>query len=156
VDDKATFLSVCEHGYGKRTKFEEYRLTARGAQGVINIKTTERNGKVVGVLDVMDDDQIMVMSQQGMVVRMKCKDISEYGRGTLGVRTIKLNEGDKVTAIARVVSEEEEEKGVDRIAEAESKLPKPPAAGDGAPKPKSAKPPRLIGPENGGDENEEQ
>jgi DNA gyrase subunit A len=154
VDDKATFLSVCEHGYGKRTKFEEYRLTARGAQGVINIKTTERNGKVVGVLDVMDDDQIMVMSQQGMVVRMKCKDISEYGRGTLGVRTIKLNAGDKVTAIARVVSEEEEEKGVDRIAEAESKLPKPPAAGDGAPKPKSANPPRLIGPDT--EENEEQ
>jgi DNA gyrase/topoisomerase IV subunit A len=97
------------------------------------------------------------MSQQGMVVRMKCKGISVYGRGTLGVRIIRLNEGDKVTAIARVVSEEEEEKGVDRIAEAESKLPKPPAAGgDGAAKPKAEKPPRLIGPENGGDENEDQ
>ncbi len=152
VDAQATLLSVCEHGYGKRTSFEEYRLTSRGAQGVINIKTTERNGKVVGVLDVTDEDQIVVMSQQGMVVRMQCKDISTIGRATQGVRIINLNEGDRVTAIARVVSEEEEEKGVDRTSEAESKLPKPPKPAEGV----SEKLPRLIGPDNGNKENEEE
>jgi DNA gyrase subunit A len=151
VDTKATLLSVCEKGYGKRTAFDEYPTHRRGAQGVINIKTTERNGKVVSVLDVLDEDQIMVMSQQGMVVRMKCKDVSLYGRATQGVRIISLNEGDRMTAIARVVSEEEEEKGVDRRAEAESRLPKP-----AEPKPPApGKPARLIGPENGGDETNE-
>jgi DNA gyrase subunit A len=153
VDPKATLLSICEKGYGKRTVFDEYPVHHRGGKGVINIKTKDRNGKVVGILDVMDEDQVMVMSQQGMVVRMKCKGIPDYGRATLGVRIISLNQGDRVTAIARVVSEEEEEKGVERTAEAESKLPKPAKPPE---PPAPEKPPRLIGPETGGNETNEE
>jgi len=111
VDPRATLLSVCENGYGKRTPYDRYTRHGRGGQGVLNIKATQRNGKVVGILDVTETDHVMAMTSGGMVVRMRAADISCMGRGTQGVRIMSLKEGDRVVSIARVITEQEE-KGV--------------------------------------------
>jgi len=104
----ATLLSVCEMGYGKRTTFDQYTRHRRGGLGVINIRTTKRNGKVVGVLTVHDDDDVMAITSGGKIVRIHAAEISTMGRGTQGVRIMKLERDDRVVAIARVVNEEEE------------------------------------------------
>jgi DNA gyrase subunit A len=109
VDPRATLLTLCERGFGKRSAFGDYRLTGRGGKGVINVKTTQRNGRVVGVKSVRDEDEVMVMTQAGMVVRTRVKDISTMGRATQGVRVIKLDEGDRVVSLARVEPEREGE-----------------------------------------------
>jgi len=83
---------------------EEYRTIRRGGKGVINIQTTERNGKVVGIKTVKDDDEVMVISKKGLIIRVSAKEISQIGRNTQGVRLMRLNEGDRVTVLARVVS----------------------------------------------------
>jgi DNA gyrase subunit A len=107
-DNQVTVLTACENGYGKRTPVEEYRLTRRGAKGVINIKTTERNGPVVGVKAVRDGDELMMITKGGQVVRIGVTgQLREMGRNTQGVRLLKLDEGDKLIAIATVVPEEE-------------------------------------------------
>jgi DNA gyrase subunit A len=101
-------LSVTENGYGKRTPADEYRLTRRGGSGVINIKTTERNGKVVGIAQVMEDSQVMLISQYGKIIRMDSSTIRECGRSSQGVRLLSLEPGDRVAAavvIAPVVEE---------------------------------------------------
>jgi DNA gyrase subunit A len=103
----ATLLSITENGYGKRSEVEEYRVSHRGGLGIITIKTTDRNGEVVAVKEVVDTDQLMVMTAQGQVIRMPVKGISVLGRNTQGVRLIHLEEGDKVTDVARVVVEDE-------------------------------------------------
>jgi len=108
LDEGASVLTVCENGYGKRTDMAEYRLTNRGAGGVINIRTTARNGKVVGVVPVNDDDEIMIMTQGGKVIRSSMAHLREIGRATQGVRVIHLDKGDKVSAIARIPKEEDE------------------------------------------------
>ena len=108
LDEGASVLTVCENGYGKRTDMAEYRLTNRGAGGVINIRTTARNGKVVGVVPVNDDDEIMIMTQGGKVIRSSIAHLREIGRATQGVRVIHLDKGDKVSAIARIPKEEDE------------------------------------------------
>ncbi len=95
-------LTVTENGYGKRTPAGEYRLTKRGAKGVITIKTTGRNGKVVCVLAVDENDEILLSSEQGMMERIKVRDIRKQGRNTMGVRLMKLNEGDKVRSVAKI------------------------------------------------------
>jgi DNA gyrase subunit A len=96
-------LTVTENGYGKRTSLSEYRLTNRGGKGVINIKTTDRNGKVVAILPVFEDDEIMIMSTEGTIIRMPCKQISRIGRATQGVRLINLKSGHKVRDVTKVV-----------------------------------------------------
>jgi DNA gyrase subunit A len=107
-DNQVTVLVACENGYGKRTKIEEYRLTHRGGKGVINIKTTERNGPVVGVKAVRDGDELMMITKNGQVVRIGITgELREMGRATQGVRLLKLDESDKLVAVARVVPEEE-------------------------------------------------
>jgi DNA gyrase subunit A len=107
-DNQVTVLVACENGYGKRTKIEEYRLTHRGGKGVINIKTTERNGPVVGVKAVRDGDELMMITKNGQVVRIGVTgELREMGRATQGVRLLKLDESDKLVAVARVVPEEE-------------------------------------------------
>lgn len=101
---KAALLTVTESGYGKRTLIDDYNLIRRGGKGVINIKTSPRNGKVVGIKTVMDHDEIMLISSKGVIIRVAAKDISMIGRNTQGVRVMKLNAGDKVTTVARVIT----------------------------------------------------
>ncbi|MEW6252119.1 MAG: DNA gyrase subunit A, partial [Planctomycetota bacterium] len=101
-------LTVCENGYGKRTAVDEYRLTRRGGKGVINIKTSERNGPVVALRAVTDQDELMLITAQGQLMRMGLSELREIGRNTQGVRLIRLGEDDKVVAVARVVGEQEE------------------------------------------------
>jgi len=121
VEPKSILLSITENGYGKRSRVGDYRCTHRGSQGVINIKTDERNGRVITVLDVDENNELIVTSQNGLVIRMPVKGISIIGRATKGVRIMNLNEGDKVVAVARLLREEEEELVME---EAERERPK--------------------------------
>ncbi|MFH1245002.1 MAG: DNA gyrase subunit A [Candidatus Omnitrophota bacterium] len=109
VSPDSTVLTVTEDGFGKRTTFKEYRLQARGGKGVINIKVTPKNGAVVGLKSVTDEDEVMFITQQGMVVRCSVKDIRPVGRNSQGVRVIRLDAQDKVAALAPVIKKEEEE-----------------------------------------------
>jgi len=106
AEDEKTLLTVTEKGYGKRTPISEYRLISRGGKGVINIKITEKNGKVVSVKSVVGEDQLMLISRQGIAIRMLARDISVIGRATQGVRIMRLGEEDKVMAVAKIVAEE--------------------------------------------------
>jgi DNA gyrase subunit A len=99
-------LTVTENGYGKRTQVDEYRLTGRGGKGVINVKTTERNGKVVGSLQVNELSEAMLISQYGKIIRMGTDSIREAGRATQGVRLLNLEGGDKVAAAVVMPPEE--------------------------------------------------
>jgi DNA gyrase subunit A len=108
VDTNATLLVAGEHGIGKRTPFDEYRTQSRGGKGIITMKTTDKVGSVVGALSVTDTDEIMLSTSQGQTVRTSCKDIRIAGRNTQGVKLIDLNKGDKLVAIARVISEQQE------------------------------------------------
>ena len=109
VDKNATLLTVCENGFGKRTDYSEYSVQRRSGQGVINIKTTERNGKVVALINVSDDDEIMMMTANGMVIRAAISTIRSIGRNTQGVTLISLKKGDKLVSVAPVVSDGKEE-----------------------------------------------
>jgi DNA gyrase subunit A len=105
VGEKELILSVSEKGYGKRTQITEYRLQSRAGKGVINLKTVERNGKVVGVLSVSEESEVMLISQQGKITRLDASTIRESGRSAQGVRLINLEEGDQVAAVCLVSSE---------------------------------------------------
>jgi DNA gyrase subunit A len=109
VVKEATLLVAGENGIGKRTPFEEYRLQSRGGKGIITMQTNERTGAVVGALTVRDADEIMLITTGGQMVRIFVKDIREAGRNTQGVKLINLSEGDKLQAIAPVISEQEED-----------------------------------------------
>jgi DNA gyrase subunit A len=104
-----TLLTVSENGYGKRTGLDEYRVQSRGGVGIINIHTSDRNGRVVGIANVRDDDELMIISQQGKVLRMVMRDVRTIGRATQGVRMIEIDENDRVVSIARLAEREEEE-----------------------------------------------
>jgi DNA gyrase subunit A len=108
VREGGTLLTVAQNGYGKRTALDEYRLQSRGGVGIINIQTSDRNGKVVGILFVTDDDQLMLMSQQGMILRTRAGDIRTIGRATQGVRLIEMEEGDSVVGVAKLAEREDE------------------------------------------------
>lgn len=101
-----TFLAATENGYGKRSEVGKYRLQSRGGKGVINIKTTERNGLVVGIKKANDDDDLVLMTEKGMTIRLPVKDVSVIGRNVQGVRLLRLDEGDKLAAIAHIVKED--------------------------------------------------
>src|SRR5204863_5076757 len=103
-----TVLTVAQNGYGKRTELEEYRLQSRGGVGIINIQTSDRNGKVVGIAYVHDDDEVMLISQQGMILRMKAGGIRTIGRATQGVRLIEMEEGDAVVSVAKLAEREDD------------------------------------------------
>jgi DNA gyrase subunit A len=105
----ATLLVAGENGIGKRTPFDEYRTQSRGGKGIITMKTTDRTGGVVGALTVRDADEIMLITAGGQMVRTFVKDIREAGRNTQGVKLINLAEGDKLQAIAPVISEQQED-----------------------------------------------
>ena len=106
VDLKATLLVAGENGIGKRTPFDEYRKQSRGGKGIITMKTTEKTGGVVGALTVKDEDEVMLITTGGQMVRTFVKDIRETGRNTQGVKLINLEEKDKLQAVAPVISEE--------------------------------------------------
>jgi len=101
-----SLMTICENGYGKRTPVADYRIQGRGGQGLIDIRTTERNGKVVNLLSVVDGDEIMMITADGQIVRIEASGISLIGRNTQGVRCIKLRAGDRLVSCARVPSEE--------------------------------------------------
>ena len=105
---EGTLLTVTENGFGKRTHTEEYRKQARGGKGIITMKTTERNGAVVGVLPVTDEDDLMIITDGGKIIRLRVKDLSIIGRNTQGVRLINLDEHEKLVGVARAVKREEE------------------------------------------------
>ena len=114
VREGGTLLTVAQNGYGKRTELGEYRLQSRGGVGIINIQTSDRNGKVVGIAYVSDDDELMIISQQGMIIRMRAGDVRAIGRATQGVRLIEMEEGDAVVGIAKL-AEKEEPNGDDNV-----------------------------------------
>ncbi len=103
LDQATHILTISENGYGKRSPVDLYRCQARGGMGIIDIKTTQRNGMVVGVKAVADEDQVMLSTTKGMVARMRVKRISIVGRNTQGVRIMVLEPGDKIASIAKVV-----------------------------------------------------
>jgi DNA gyrase subunit A len=128
-----TIVSVTELGYGKRTDLEEYRLQSRGGVGIINIQTSERNGKVVGVAQVTDDDELMLITQQGKILRMASKDIRSIGRATQGVRLIDIEGEDRAVSIAKLAEREVDEATTD-VAD----------AGDAGGGPESGAPPESL------------
>jgi DNA gyrase subunit A len=111
------FLSVSENGYGKRTEVGKYRLQKRAGHGVINMQATDRNGNVVGIKKA-NDGELMIMTQNGITIRLRVNSISVIGRNTQGVRLVKLNDGDKVAAIASVVKDEKSEASQDAVEKA--------------------------------------
>jgi DNA gyrase subunit A len=102
-----TLLTVTERGYGKRTEMDEYRVQSRGGVGVINISTSPRNGQVVGVSYVEEGDEVLLITQQGMIIRMPTNDVRSIGRATQGVRLIEIEGDDKVVSVARLVEKDE-------------------------------------------------
>ncbi|MBT3465274.1 DNA gyrase subunit A [archaeon] len=108
-----TLLTITENGYGKRTNIDEYRLIQRGGKGVINIKVDERNGGVVAIKSVIDEDGLMFISKNGQVIRTSAKFISVIGRNTKGVRLMRMNQDDLVVDAARIINDEDEDEGLE-------------------------------------------
>jgi DNA gyrase subunit A len=109
VGEEGNLLTITENGYGKRSPISEYRKTHRGSKGVRTIITNERNGKVIWVKETEENEEIMLTSKEGMIVRIPVKDIRIQGRNTMGVTIMRLNEGDKVVSVAKVIESDEEE-----------------------------------------------
>ncbi|HKB76853.1 MAG TPA: DNA gyrase subunit A [Myxococcales bacterium] len=118
VHSGSTLLTVTENGYGKRTTIDEYRRTHRGGKGIIDIKTSERNGKVVAMLQVTDADEVMIITNKGMIIRTRVAEVSLIGRNTQGVRLIDLRqEGEKVVGATRAPEEREADAAAEVAAE---------------------------------------
>ncbi|HSP14959.1 MAG TPA: DNA gyrase subunit A [Thermoanaerobaculia bacterium] len=128
ADERGYLLTVTEKGFGKRSPVSSYRLTGRGAMGVINIKTTDKNGQVAGIAHVSDDDQVLVISEQGMIIRFPVEGVRSMGRNTQGVRLINIEEGDKVVAAMKIASVDKEppEDGAAETDTVETPAPEPP------------------------------
>ena len=101
-----TLLVVTDKGYGKRSKISDYRITHRGGKGILTVKTGEKNGKLIAMKEVNDNDELVIISNTGMVIRQSVKDIRVMGRNTQGVRVIRLREGETIADIAKVVKED--------------------------------------------------
>jgi DNA gyrase subunit A len=109
VGEEDLMLSISENGFGKRTPIGEYRLTGRGAKGVINMKTTPRIGKVMNVLSVKEDTELMIITQSGKIIRIEAGHIRQAGRSTQGVKLVTLEEGDRVAAASCIPNGETKE-----------------------------------------------
>ncbi|HEY4087564.1 MAG TPA: DNA gyrase C-terminal beta-propeller domain-containing protein, partial [Bryobacteraceae bacterium] len=107
IGEGGLVLSISEHGYGKRTKVVDYRLTNRGVKGVINMKTTSKTGKVVGILSVKEDSELMIVTRDGKMIRIDSGEIRQAGRSTQGVRLVKMEDSDSVAAACLVPESEE-------------------------------------------------
>ena len=103
VRENKAILTATENGYGKRSRLDDYPLKSRGGQGVISIQTNERNGRVVGAQVVDEDDEIMLISDQGTLIRMRVSDVSVVGRNTMGVTLVNLNEGERLAGLERII-----------------------------------------------------
>ena len=110
-NEKTTVLVVTAKGFGKRSDINDYRITKRGGKGVITVKTTNKVGKLIALMEVVDRDELVIISTQGMVIRQSIKNLRVMGRNTQGVRVIRLNEGDSIADIARVIPEDDEING---------------------------------------------
>ena len=104
----ASILTVTQNGYGKRSPCDEYRIQTRGGSGIITIKVSDRNGPMVGVMQVTDEDDIMLVTDGGKVIRSRAKEISTIGRNTQGVRLINLGTGEKVVTVAKLAEADDE------------------------------------------------
>jgi DNA gyrase subunit A len=109
VNPAAMLLVAGENGIGKRTRFDDYRKQSRGGKGIITMKTGDKTGNVVGALTVTDIDELMLITTKGQLIRTRVKEIRETGRNAMGVKLLTLREGEKLQAIAPVVSQAEEE-----------------------------------------------
>jgi len=107
VDDQSTLLTVCENGYGKRTEVSEYRRQTRGGIGLKNVQTSDRNGPVVGISCVSDRHELLLVTEQGQIIRMKAGDLRPIGRDTQGVRLMDLAEGDRLVSLATLIEPED-------------------------------------------------
>jgi len=110
VKRESSLLTVTEKGFGKRTDVSDYRVTNRGGKGIINLKMTDKTGAVVAVKEVLDDDELMIITQKGIIIRQPVKPVRVIGRNTQGVKLISLDSGDRVMDVARYIKQEEEEK----------------------------------------------
>ena len=106
-----SILSVTENGFGKRSPIEDYRLQSRGGKGIITVKTTARNGKLVGTQQITDQDEVMLITDRGKIIRLRCSEIRLSSRNTQGVKLIELESGERVMAVARLAEREEEGNG---------------------------------------------
>jgi DNA gyrase subunit A len=122
VEKEGLILSISENGYGKRTPLVDYRLTARGGKGVINMKVTPRIGKVVAILSVKEDTDLMIITKDGKIIRLESAEIRQAGRSTQGVRLVRADEGDSVAA-ACVIPEAEVDLNGGNGGEGQSNLP---------------------------------
>ncbi|MDD4791123.1 MAG: DNA gyrase subunit A [Candidatus Cloacimonetes bacterium] len=123
-DGEATILTVSENGFGKRTSISSYTTTKRGSKGVITLKTSTRNGHLASLMMVSDEDELMIITHDGMIIRQTVKEISSIGRNTQGVRLINLTKGDKVHDITRVPPEDADDESLDKEVEELKKAPK--------------------------------
>jgi DNA gyrase subunit A len=105
LSEQGMVLTASENGYGKVTPVDDFPIHGRGGQGVIALQTSERNGRMVGALQIEPDDEIMLISSSGTLVRTPVSDISVQGRNTQGVRLIRLDEGDRLVGLERIVAE---------------------------------------------------
>jgi len=106
---EATVLAISENGYGKRSQVDDYREQSRGGKGVITMKVTSKTGKLIALKEVSDNDDLMVITERGKVIRMQCKGIRTMGRNTQGVRIMRLDDDGKIGAVTRVVNEDDDE-----------------------------------------------
>jgi DNA gyrase subunit A len=115
LNPETSILTVTEGGYGKRTRESEYRTQSRGGRGLINLRVTPKTGRVVGVRQVFKGDDVMLMSDQGNLVRIEVSEVNEIGRNTQGVRLISLNEDQRLVGIVRIEEENGKDNGVDEV-----------------------------------------
>ena len=131
VEEHGHLLTVTEKGYGKRSEASEYRFQARGGSGVINIRVTEKNGPVAGIKSVTDVDQLLLITQSGMLIRIKVKDIRETGRAAQAVRLIYLVGGDRVVAVAKLAEPDDTDDDTQATLPGAEPEPKAPGAKSG-------------------------
>jgi DNA gyrase subunit A len=108
LDPHGQVLTVTERGYGKRTPVEDYRLQGRGGLGIINLKVSPKTGEVVGVRYVTPDEGLMLITQEGMIIRLNVSGVREVGRSAQGVRLMNLDENDRIVAVAKLAEKDEE------------------------------------------------
>jgi len=120
-----SILSVTENGFGKRSPVEDYRLQSRGGKGIITVKTTARNGKLVGTQQITDQDEVMLITDKGKIIRLRCGEIRLSSRNTQGVKLIELEAGERVMAVARLAEREEEPAGPEAEEIPEESAPEP-------------------------------
>jgi DNA gyrase subunit A len=101
----STILVVTEKGFGKRTPIDDYRITRRGGKGVVTMKTNDRTGEMISIKEVIDEDDLMIITTKGIVIRQQVKKLRRMGRATQGVRLIRLQKDDKIADVARIIKE---------------------------------------------------